>query len=61
MMKKWIKVGLAWGFSMYMMMVFIFPYFGRETISIKSMLLGFVVWVLGGFLFGYAMKKNFES
>ena len=60
-MKKWIKNGLAWGLIMFVIMVFIFPYFNEEEISIKSILLGVVIWSLAGLLFGITMKKNFKD
>ena len=60
-MKKWIKNGLAWGLIMFILMVFIFPYFNEEEISIKSILLGVVIWSLAGLLFGFTMKKNFKD
>jgi hypothetical protein len=60
-MKKWVKVGLIWGLIMFIIMVFIFPYFGNDKITIKSILLGSVIWSLGGLVFGYFMRKNFKD
>ncbi|MGY8909234.1 MAG: hypothetical protein ACKVIG_05135 [Flavobacteriales bacterium] len=60
-MKKWIKVGLGWGIWMFVITVFIFPYFGREEITIRSILLGIIIWPLAGLLFGFTMKKNFKD
>lgn len=59
--KKWIKVGLAWGLWMFVIMSFIFPYFNKEDITIKSILLGLIIWSLAGLVFGYTMKKKFKD
>ena len=61
-MKKWVKVGLVWGFAMFVMMTFVFPYLNKEEISLKGVIIKFITWVfLGGLIFGYVMKKNFKD
>jgi hypothetical protein len=54
--KKWIKTGLSWGGFMFIVMSILFPYFENQEITIKNILVGLVLWTLGGFAFGYTMK-----
>jgi hypothetical protein len=54
---NWIKTGLSWGAFMFVIMSVLFPYFGNHEITLLSIVLGLVVWTLGGLLFGYTMKK----
>ena len=60
-MKKWLKVGLSWGLTMYILMVFLFPFFGREEITLKKVLIGVPFWLFGGVVFGLTMKKSIEK
>lgn len=55
--KGWIKVGLGWGAFMFVFMVFVFPWFSGEEITMAKILIGIPVWTLGGLGFGYSMKK----
>lgn len=54
--KNWIKSGLIWGAFMFILMVFVFPYFEAEEISLKRVLSAFVIWTIAGLGFGYTMK-----
>ena len=53
----WIKTGLSWGIFMFIAMSIITPYFEGEEITLKSIILGIVIWSIGGIGFGYSMKK----
>lgn len=55
-MKNWIKIGLFWGLLMFVLMTLVFPYLNKEEITTKSILLGSILWMSGGFLFGYLIK-----
>jgi hypothetical protein len=55
--KTWIIYGLSWVAFMFVIMTIGFPYFEGETITLKSVLIGIVVWTIGGLAFGYIMKK----
>ncbi|PWG06128.1 hypothetical protein [Polaribacter aquimarinus] len=59
-MKKWVKVGLIWGIIMFVIMTFIFPYFDKEEITTKRILLGIIIWTIAGLFFGFSMRKNFK-
>lgn len=59
--KNWIKTGLSWGIFMFLMMTIVFPYLFNEAISTKSIVLGAVIWSIGGLAFGYTMKLSFNS
>lgn len=54
--KKWIIHGLLWGLFMFIVMVFVFPYFEGEAITQRSILIGVPVWSLAGLGYGYTMK-----
>lgn len=60
--QKWQKIGLAWALWMFVIMTFVWPYFDGEEITLKSVLVGFVFWMLlGSFFFGLSMKKRLEK
>ena len=60
-MKKWIKTGLSWGFTMFLIMTIFFPWYDGEEITLKRILVGAVIWGVGGVLFGLSMKKRIEK
>ncbi|MFY7672618.1 hypothetical protein ACOSP6_16165 [Tenacibaculum sp. MEBiC06402] len=60
-MKKWLKSGLIWGMIMFVIMTFIYPYFNNEEITLKKTLIGFVLWTIGGILFGRTLKNNYKE
>lgn len=56
-MKTWIKIGLLWGLFMFLIMNIIFPLLNSEKITLPRLLMGAVIWLIGGFLFGRVFKK----
>ena len=61
-LKKWHKTGLSWGLCMFVLMTFVWPYFNGEEITLKSTLIGLVIWGLfGSFFFGLSMKSRLEK
>ncbi|AUC16039.1 hypothetical protein BTO06_13120 [Tenacibaculum sp. SZ-18] len=60
-MKKWIKSGLVWGMIMFIIMTLMYPYFNDEEITTKKILIGFILWTIGGVLFGLTLKRNYEE
>ena len=54
--KSWIKTGLTWGTFMFLIMTFGFPYFDGQEITLKSILIGLIIWTVAGLAFGYTMK-----
>ena len=54
--KSWINTGLSWGAFMFLIMSIGFPYFDGQEITLKTLLLGLVIWTIGGLGFGYTMK-----
>lgn len=52
----WVRQGLYWGLSMYVIMTVLFPLMNGEGIILRKSLTGIPVWILGGLLFGYTMK-----
>lgn len=60
-MKKWTKVGLLWGAIMFVIMSIIYPLIIGEKITTISILIGVVIWTIGGILFGYLQRKRIEN
>ena len=60
-MKKWVKTGLGWGFTMFLVMVIFFPWYDGEEITLKRILVGALIWGIGGLLFGLTMRKRYEE
>jgi hypothetical protein len=52
----WLKQGLSFGFFMYVFMIIFFPLISKEQITLKSLLIGIPIWLIGGLGFGYIMK-----
>lgn len=62
MIKKWQKVGLGWGMSMFVAMTFVWPYFDGDEITLKSVLIGFFFWgILGSLFFGLSTKSRLDK
>jgi hypothetical protein len=53
---SWVASGLSWGAFMFVLTSIIFPYFTGQEITFKTLVLGVVVWTIGGLGFGYIMK-----
>lgn len=56
---NWIYHGLIWGGFMFLMMEILFPFAKSEAITLKTFLLGTVVWALGGLAWGFLMHVFF--
>ena len=56
-LKQILKIGLPWGIGMFFLMIFIFPYFNDEIITLKKIGVAFPLWLLGGLLFVYSMHR----
>lgn len=55
--KGWIKQGLMWGAFMFVFMTFIFPFIDGSKITWISVLVAIPIWIIGGLVFGFWMKK----
>lgn len=53
----WMKQGLNWGLSMFVIMTFLFPLIMGEKITLLKIAIGIPVWTIGGLGFGYSMKS----
>lgn len=58
--RNWIKTGLFWGFFMFLLISIGLPYLLNTSITLSSLLMGAVLWTIGGLAFGYFMKRYFE-
>ncbi len=54
---NWIAEGLGWGFFMFIIMNIFFPLIVGEKYKLMTLLLGLIIWTLGGLSFGYVVKK----
>lgn len=52
----WIKTGLGWGATMFILMSVLFPLIWGDALSAMRLLIEAVIWTLGGILFGYTLK-----
>lgn len=57
--KKWIKTGLSWGLIMFLLISIGLPLLLNEGITLTAILIGAVLWTIGGLGFGYFMKRYF--
>lgn len=60
-MKKWQKVGISWALWMFVIMTFVWPLIDGEEITLKKILIGIPIWLIGGLAFGWTMKKNLKE
>ena len=56
-MKDWVKVGLVWGVWMFLAMAFVWPLIDREGITLKTVIIKFIYWIIAGLVFGYLSAK----
>lgn len=54
--QNWVKQAMIWGGSMFVIMVFLFPWITGDEITWKRILIGIPVWAMGGLVFGLIMK-----
>lgn len=55
--KYWIKTGLTWGAIMFVIMQIAYPLINSEEITLKSIVIGVLLWSIGGLSFGYTMRR----
>lgn len=54
---KWITQGLIWGAFMFVILELLLPFARKEEVNQSGLLLGAIIWIIGGLLFGYTMKQ----
>jgi len=52
---NWLRTGMEWAIFMFLFMSLIYPYFAGEVITLRSVLIGLILWPIGGIAFGYSM------
>ncbi len=45
---------------MFVIMTFVWPAIEGDEISLKRILIGIPIWLIGGIGFGYSMRKNYK-
>jgi predicted ABC-type exoprotein transport system permease subunit len=58
---NWLKSGLVWGVIMFLLMSVCYPLITDESITVKSFLIGLIVYSVGGITFGFVMKLYFKK
>ena len=53
-----LREALFFGFSMYVFMTIVVPLIKGEEITLKELLIGIPVWLIGGCLFSLLLKKR---
>lgn len=53
----WLKMSLAWGGGMFLLMTVILPVIQGKAITLTIILIGIPVWGVAGLIAGYIMKK----
>jgi hypothetical protein len=56
-MRDWVKVGLGWGIWMFLAMVFVWPLIEGEEITLKTVIIKFIYWIIVGLVFGHLSVK----
>jgi len=54
---NWILTGMVWAVMMFILSGLIFPYFSGEPITLKKIIIGLVIWTLGGLSYGFYIKQ----
>ncbi len=52
----WVKQGLFLGLIMYLLTTFMFPLITGQKITLGKVLIGILIWTIGGLGFGYILK-----
>jgi len=52
-MVKWWQEGLGFGILMFIIMGVLCPLIDGQEITKKSLLIGFIIWMLGGLIYGF--------
>lgn len=59
--KRWIISGFSWGAIMFLLMTFVFPLWDGDPITMKSIVVGLIIWTITGLGFGYTMKISMRK
>ncbi|GGB75426.1 hypothetical protein GCM10007424_14200 [Flavobacterium suaedae] len=57
-MKKWVRSGLVWGVSFYLITIIIIPLMNNEDLSSYKLLVGIPLWIITGLAVGYLFDKK---
>lgn len=57
-MKKWIKSGLLWSVSLYLITIIIIPLMNNDGLSSYKLLVGIPLWIVTGLAVGYLFDKK---
>lgn len=60
-MKKWIKSGLLWSVSLYLITIIVIPLMNNEELSSYNLLVGIPLWIVTGLAIGYLFDKKKKS
>jgi hypothetical protein len=57
-MKKWVRSGLVWAGSLYVIAMVLFPLFDHERFNLEKLLLGIPLWIIVGLILGFLFEKK---
>lgn len=60
-LKKWQKAGLVWGAFMFGIMTIMWPLIDGDEITVKSVIVGIIIWTIGGLAFGWSMRHDYNK
>lgn len=60
-MKKWVRSGLVWAGSLYVIAMVLFPLIDHERFDATKILLGIPLWAVVGLIIGYLFDKKKKS
>lgn len=55
--KSWLRSGFFFGIFMFVSMVLVYPLFKGETITLERVVIGLPLWLVGGLVWGFTMKR----
>lgn len=56
-MNKWVKEGIIWATIMFLLMIVVIPSIEGEKITLRSVVIGFLAWGIGGVIYGFTLSK----
>ena len=60
-LKKWQKAGFAWGLFMFLIMTIVWPLIDGDEITVKSVIVGIIIWAVAGLAFGWSMRHDYNK
>lgn len=59
--EKWVLTGVLWGLIMFIFLEILHPWITNQEYNLNKMIIGLIIWTLGGVIFGYFNHKNLNN